>query len=126
MWKRLSGLEQILMEFIWAHPACTAEDCREGLAAASRRLKESTVRTLLRRLEAKGYITHDVQGRTYVYRASDAKRGVAAQAAKQIVDCFCDGSVEQLLVGMVENEFVGQKELLELARRIASARREPK
>ncbi len=126
MWKKLSGLEQILMEFVWAHPACTAEDCRHAFAAASRNLKESTVRTLLRRLEAKGYVAHEVQGRTYVYRAADAKRGIAAQAVKQIVDRFCDGSIEQLLVGMVENDFVGQKELLHLAKRIASAKEDSK
>jgi predicted transcriptional regulator len=119
MWKRLSGLEQILMDFVWAHPGATADDCREALAAASRQLKESTVRTLLHRLELKGYLGHEVDGRTYRYRASEPRRNVAAQAVKQIIDRFCDGSVEQLLVGMVENDFVSQEELKELARRVA-------
>jgi Predicted transcriptional regulator len=124
MWKKLSGLEQILMDYIWAHPGCTADGCRQFLASRSRELKESTVRTLLHRLEVKGYVTHDVDGRTYVYRASEAPRSVAAQAVKQIIDRFCDGSLEQLLVGMVENDFVDQKQLQQLARKIALKKQE--
>ena len=118
MWKKISGLEQIVMDYVWANSGCTAEDCRTALAKSSRHLKESTVRTLLHRLEQKGYLTHDVDGRTYRYRAPERRRNVAAQVVKQIIDQFCDGSVEQLLVGMVENSFVRQDELEKLAKRI--------
>jgi BlaI family transcriptional regulator, penicillinase repressor len=119
MWKALSGLEQVLMDYIWVHPGCTADDCREGLEALSHSLKDSTVRTLLHRLERKGYVLHDVVGRTYLYRAASARHGIAAQAVKQIVDRFCNGSLEQLLVGMVENDFVSRKELRQMARQVA-------
>jgi predicted transcriptional regulator len=112
------------MDYIWSHPACTADDCRQFLASTSRQLKESTVRTLLHRLEIKGYVTHHVDGRTYVYRAAEAPRSVAARAVKQIVDRFCDGSLEQLLVGMVENDFVDQEQLRQLARKIALKKQE--
>jgi predicted transcriptional regulator len=118
MWKRISGLEQIVMDHVWANPGSTAEDCRQALAQSSRNLKDSTVRTLLHRLEQKGYLTHDVDGRTYRYRAPERRRNMAAQAVKQIIDQFCDGSVEQLLTGMVENSFVRQDELEELAKKI--------
>src|ERR1700689_1218405 len=114
MWKTLSGLEQILMDFVWEHPDCTADTCREALAASSRPLKESTVRTFLHRLERKGYVVHVVDGRTYLYRAAKPRRNIAANAVQQIVERFCDGSMEQLLVGMVENDFVGQDELKDL------------
>jgi hypothetical protein len=50
-------LEQFIMDYVWAHPNCTAEMCREGLAG-KRRLKDSTVRTILRKLEEKGYVKH--------------------------------------------------------------------
>src|ERR1700682_5311695 len=68
--KTPTPLEQFLMDYVWAHPDCTAETCREGLAS-QRKLKDSTVRTILRKLEEKGYATHDVDGRTFVYRAVD-------------------------------------------------------
>ena len=124
MWKQLSKLEQLLMDHVWAHPDCTADACQQALAAASRPLKDSTVRTLLHRLEVKGYVTHRVSGRTYIYRASKPRNKVAAQAVRQIVDRFCDGSMEQLLVGMVDNDFLSQHELQQLARRIDLAKKE--
>ena len=75
---------------------------------------------LLQRLAQKGYVTHQVEGRTYLYRASEPRKNVAAQAAKLIIDRFCGGSLEELLVGLVDNDVVSRKELQQLARRIAS------
>jgi BlaI family transcriptional regulator, penicillinase repressor len=126
MQKRLSGLEQLVMDYVWSQAGCTAEDCREALAADSRELKESTVRTLLHRLERKGYVTHDVDGRTYVYRACQPRHSVAAQAVKQIADRFFGGSMEQLLVGMVDNEVVDRAELERMVRKIAAKKKERK
>jgi BlaI family penicillinase repressor len=112
-------LEQFVMDYVWSHPNCTAEMCREGLAS-QRNLKDSTIRTILRKLEEKGYVIHAVDGRTFVYRAVDTKRNVAVQAAKQLIDRFCDGSVEELLVGLVDNQLLQPKQLQRLAEKIAS------
>ena len=71
------------MQVVWASGGSTAEAVREQLV---RHLKESTVRTVLRRLEQKGYVTHTVEGRTFVYRPVDTKRNVAVRAAKQLVE----------------------------------------
>jgi len=117
--KTPTQLEQFIMDFVWAHPDCTAEICREGLAS-QRRLKDSTIRTILRKLEEKGYVTHKVDGRTFVYRAVDTKRNVAVQAAQQLIDRFCGGSVEELLVGLVDNQLLEPKQLQRLAAKIAS------
>ncbi len=122
MWRRRkapSPLEQLIMDYVWAHPGATAEACREGVAQ-QRVLKDSTIRTILRSLEEKGYLTHEVQGRTFYYRALDTPRNVAVQAAQQIIDRFCGGSVEELLVGMVDNRVVKPDELRKLADKIAS------
>jgi BlaI family penicillinase repressor len=112
-------LEQLLMEYVWAHPSCTAEACREGIAG-QRALKDSTVRTILRNLEQKGYVTHEIEGRTFVYRAADTKRSVAVQAALQLIDRFCGGSAEELLVGLVDNQVLAPKQLQRLAEKILS------
>ncbi len=106
------------MDFLWANPNCTAESCREGMAA-QRPLKDSTIRTILRNLESKGYASHDIDGRTFVYRAVDTPRNVAVQAAKQIIDRFCGGSVDDLLVGLVDNQLIDPKQLQQLAAKIA-------
>src|SRR5580658_6699753 len=117
--KTPTPLEQFLLDYVWAHPNCTAETCREGLAG-QRALKDSTIRTILRKLEEKGYVAHTVEGRTFVYRALDTKRNVAVQAAKQLIDRFCGGSVEELLVGLVDNQVLQPKQLQRLAEKIAS------
>jgi BlaI family penicillinase repressor len=98
---------------------CTAEACREGIAS-QRALKDSTIRTILRNLEQKGYVNHEVDGRTFVYRAADTKSKVAVRAAQQIIDRFCGGSVEELLVGLVDNQVLAPKQLQRLAEKIAS------
>jgi predicted transcriptional regulator len=117
--KSPSRLEQLLMDYVWAHPGCTAEACREGIAK-KRALKDSTIRTILRKLEEKGYVTHDVDGRTFLYRAVDSKRNVAVEAARQLIDRFCGGSVEELLVGLVDNQVLEPRQLQKLAEKIAS------
>jgi len=117
--KTLTPLEQTIMDYVWAHPGCTAETCREGVAG-ERALKDSTIRTILRNLEEKGNVGHEVDGRTFVYRAVDTKRNVAVQAAQQLIDRFCGGSVEELLVGLVDNQVLEPKQLQKLAEKIAA------
>lgn len=112
------------MDYIWAHPACTAEMCREGVAS-QRVFKESTIRTILKNLERKGYVTHDVRGRTFFYQAVDTKRSVTIEAARQLIDRFCGGSVKELLVGLVNNQMIKPRELQKVAEEIA-ARKEKK
>ena len=121
--KALTLLEQLLMDYVWEHPNCTAEMCREGVEDR-RVLKDSTIRTILRNLEEKDYVTHAVEGRTFIYRAVDTPRNVAVQAAQQLIDRFCGGSVEEFLVGLVDNQVLEAGQLQRLAQEIASRREE--
>lgn len=116
--KNLGEVEQSVMDFIWANGPATAESCREGLAAA-RPMKDSTIRTVLRRLEEKGFLRHEVEGRTFIYRAADERQNVAVRAVKGIIERFCGGSAEQLVLGMVDNAVLDRKQLERLARKIA-------
>jgi BlaI family transcriptional regulator, penicillinase repressor len=116
----LSALEHQLMEILWTTGPGTAEQIRTVLAP-KHVLKDSTIRTVLRRLQAKGYVTHRLEGKAFVYSGVEKPRNVAVRAVRQILDRFCDGSLEQLLVGMVENEVVDRAELRKLARRLAQS-----
>jgi len=113
----LSVLEHQLMEILWKAGSGTAEQIRAALAP-QHVLKDSTVRTVLRRLQEKGYVTHRVEGKAFVYSGVEKPRNVAVRAVRQILDRFCEGSLEQLLVGMVENEVVDRAELQRLAQRL--------
>ncbi len=115
----LSNLENKVMGIVWEHGQVTAELVRTELAEAQP-MKDSTVRTILRRLEEKGYVRHTTEGRTYVYSPTVASQNVAADAVGGIIERFCNGSVEDLLVGMVDRNVVSPAELQELAKRIAA------
>jgi len=118
--KNLGEVEQAVMDYVWSHGPSTAEECREALAS-TRPMKDSTVRTVLRRLEDKGYLSHSVEGRTFVYHAADARENVAVRAVKNIIDRFCGGSAEQLVLGMVDNEVLDRQLLERLARKIGES-----
>jgi len=119
--KTLSNLEQLVMGVLWERGEATAEEVRQTLAERHF-MKESTARTILRRLEEKGYVEHRVEGRTNVYVGREAQDGVAAKAVRQIIDRLCGGSVEQLLVGLIDHEVIDRRELTSLARKIARRR----
>lgn len=115
---RLSDLENTVMNIVWEHNEATAEFVRTQIEA-TQPIKDSTVRTILRRLEAKGYVRHRTEGRTFVYSPTVASNNAAADAVRSIMDRFCNGSIESLLVGLVNREVVSPEKLQELAKRIA-------
>jgi BlaI family penicillinase repressor len=116
----LGELEREVMLLVWKHGPITAESVREKL---TRTLKESTVRTVLRRLEEKGYVLHTVEGRTFHFEAAEKRGTVAAKAVQKILDWFTNGSLEEVLVGMVENKKLDLKQLQTLSERIARAKK---
>lgn len=115
--KNIGEVEQMVMDYVWSHGPVSAEACREALAAR-RPMKESTIRTVLRRLEQKGYVAHEVSGRTFIYRAAELRQNVAVRAVKNIIDRFCGGSAEELVIGMVDNAVLDRKQLERLAQKI--------
>lgn len=109
----LTDLENDVMRVVWDSGPCSVEAVHEVIAR-SRDLKETTVRTLLRRLEHKGYLRHESEGRAYLYRATEPSRSLAARAVRQIIDRFCQGSVEELVSGLVEAKALSDDELSRL------------
>ena len=119
----LGELEREVMQLVWDGGDVTADAIRTRL---DRKPKESTVRTVLRRLEDKGYVTHTVSGRTFVFRAAVSRGDVAARAVKHIVDWFCNGSLDEVLVGMADARMLDSRTLEVLAKRIANAKEKAK
>lgn len=117
----LGELERDVLGIVWRRAEATADQVREEM---QRPLKDSTIRTVLRRLEEKGYLQHSVDNRTFIYRPAESPQRVAGRAVQRIVDWFCAGSVEELLVGMVDSKVVSRAELERLARRIATAKQQ--
>jgi BlaI family penicillinase repressor len=110
----LTDLEHEIMHAIWSRGPSSVEAVHKALSPL-RTLKESSVRTMLRRLEKKGYLSHESDGRAYVYHAAELPHRLAARAVRQIIDRFCQGSVEELVTGMVDAQVLTDEELDRLA-----------
>jgi BlaI family penicillinase repressor len=116
----LGELERSVLNLIWRHGPVSADTVQKELG---RPLKESTIRTVLSRLEQKGYLKHTTENRAYIYSAVESRSRTAARAVKAIIDRFCNGSVEDVLAGMVDAQILDRRELQRLAHRIAKAKR---
>lgn len=109
----LTELENLVMQAVW-NAAPASVEAVHRVVSPQRNIKETTVRTLLRRLENKGYLRHEPQGRAYVYSAVEPPRSLAARAVRQIVDRLCRGSMEELVSGMVDAKVLSDTELKQL------------
>jgi len=93
----------------------TAADVRRKVP---RKLKDVTIRIVLRRLEEKGYVTHTVEAGTFVYRQRESADSAAADAVRGILDRFCGGSIERALQALVDAALVEPKQLVAIAGKI--------
>jgi BlaI family penicillinase repressor len=117
----LTELENEVMRAVWDAGACSVDTVHNEISK-KRKLKEATTRTILRRLEEKGYLRHEAEGRAYIYRAVEPARSLAARAVRQIIDRFCKGSVEELVSGMVEAKVLSKGEINRLEEFVRSRR----
>ena len=115
--KGLGELEQQVLEYLWANGPSTGDAVRNAVGK-DRPLADSTIRTVLRRLEAKHFVRHDLDGAKFLYSAVHEPRKVATDAVLQVVRKFCRGSLEEMLTGLVAHDVVDSAELKRLAARI--------
>jgi len=115
----LGELERAVLDLIWTHGLVSADTVQRKLGSP---LKESTIRTVLSRLEQKGYLKHTTENRAYIYSAVESRSRIAARAVKRIIDRFCNGSLEDVLAGMVDAQILDRRELRRLGERIAKAK----
>ena len=113
------GLEERVDQSAWREHAGEIVQRHVGAAVGKdRSLTDSTIRTVLRRLEAKQYVKHEMDGRQFIYSSSREPRKVAAEAVRSALRNFCRGSLEELLTGMVDHRVVDSTELRRLAEKI--------
>lgn len=111
----LGDLEHELLTILWTHGEMSAVAVRNKVR---RKLKDPTIRTVLRRLEEKGYVTHSVVGGAFIYRAVHTAESAAASAVQDIVERYCGGSIERVFQGLVDAALVDRRHLVGLAGRL--------
>ena len=105
------------MKVIWDHGAATVRAVYETLLA-QRPIAYTTVMTMMNVLERKGHLRKRADGRTFVYEPSQSKRDVLGSMVSDFVARVFDGSAEPLLVQLVEDEHLSDKDVEALVRRI--------
>src|SRR3954453_21382436 len=88
-----------LLDAVWRLGEATAEQVREALPGSPH---DSTVRTLLRILGVKGYVTHEARGKVYVYRAAVERRKAQRLVLQGVLNRFFAGSAEDLVLRLIE------------------------
>lgn len=114
----LTEREAQLMDVLWQLGDGTAEQVREALPDQPH---DSTVRTLLRSLESKGYVEHDDRGKSYTYRATVSRAKVQRSAIRNVLSRFFGGSAEDLVLRLIEDERITPEKLEEIRQSTQSA-----
>ena len=109
------------MEVLWKRGASTVGQVVAALPKR-RSLAYSSVLTTLRILEEKGYLRHEKLGRAFVYHPIVERDDARRSAVQHLVKRFFEGSPEQLLLNVLENEDLDAAELSKLRRMIEEAK----
>jgi len=120
----LSASQREIMEIVWQRGEASTFEVREILAAR-RDVARETVRTLLARMEEKGWLKHRVTGRTFVYSAVAPREASVAQKAMEIVDTLCGGSAERLVTALLDHRPLTDEEADRIQALIDAARAKP-
>lgn len=97
----LSPAQSEIMEIIWEKGEVAAVEVRQ-LLAEGRELARETVRTMLERMEEKGWLKHRVVGRTFFYSAAVPRGAAAGQKVIELLDTVCGGSPERLMTALLD------------------------
>ena len=103
------------MKIVWELERCTVRDVYETLLKR-RRIAYTTVMTMMKILETKGYLKKSREERAHVYRPSEPKQSVIRNMVSDFVNRVFNGSAEPLLVHLVAEEGLTEKELAEIGR----------
>ena len=121
--KILTDREAQIMDVLWDLGRGTAEEIRQALPDGPH---DSTVRTHLRVLEAKGYVRRSKRGKAHVYQSTVPRSKAQGKAIRSLVTRFFGGSPEALIVRLLEDEDISPEKLEELKRRRAGPGRKKK
>lgn len=108
----LTRAEEEIMQIIWKLERCTVSDIRDVMEEAEgARPPHSTVSTMVRILEEKGFLDHKAFGRTYEYFPLVQKADYTKRSLNKLVSDYFDGSVNRLVSFLVEEEKLNAEEL---------------
>jgi predicted transcriptional regulator len=120
----LTPQELEIMKIVWERGSSTVRDVYETLLS-QRRIAYTTVMTMMKIMERKRYLTRRLEGRAFMYEPSKPKKQMIGEMVRDFVNRVFNGSAEPLLLHLVEERRVSEKNLKQLARLIRESHEEP-
>ncbi len=118
----LSPAQAEIMEIVWQHGEIAASEVR-AILCQNRQVARNTVRTLLERMEEKGWLKHREVGRTYLYSATQPQATTIGQKVVEVLDQVCGGSPETLVTALLDYRGLSDPELQRVREMLDQARK---
>jgi BlaI family penicillinase repressor len=110
-----------IMEIVWDREEVSASEVR-CILGKTRKVARNTVRTLLERMEEKGWIKHREEGRTFLYSAVQPRQASIGRKVQEIIDSVCGGSPEALVTALLDYRGLNADELQRIRQMLSKAR----
>ena len=117
----LTPAQREIMEIIWERGELSASEVRRILSQ-TRPVARNTVRTLIERMEEKGWITHRPDGRTFLYSAAQQRNVRIGQKVREVIETVCGGSPEALVTALLDYRGLSPTELERIRQMLSKAR----
>jgi predicted transcriptional regulator len=118
--RTLTDAEAPVMAVLWETQRASVADVVRVLSKR-RAVSYSTVQTILRILETKGYVAHDKVARAFIYRPLVDERQARRRALRHLASRLFKGSPSLLVLNVLEDEQIDPDELRQLKKLIEDA-----
>ena len=117
----LTPQELEIMKLVWQRGAATVRDVYETLLER-RKIAYTSVMTMMKILETKGYLKKRRQDRAFLYRPAHPKNQVIGGMIREFIDRVFNGSAEPLLVHLVKSRRLSEKDLQKIVRMVEESK----
>ena len=122
---QLADLQLAIMQVLWSRGPSSVAEVREALRP-QRVLAYTTVGTMLSKMEEKGYVSHEVDGRINVYQSQLQQDRVSRSMVTDLADRLFSGDVAEMVCHLLDGCEVSQQELSQLKKMIRAKEQELK
>jgi predicted transcriptional regulator len=121
---RLGNLQLQIMQVLWERGPSRVAEVHEALGAGGG-LAYTTVATMLRKMEDRGLVAHETEGRSFIYRGAVTEKQVSQDMAGDLLDRVFAGSLSAMVSHLLTTREVGAGELKRLEELLAQRRKKP-
>jgi len=114
--QKLTKAEEDVMQLMWELERGTVSDLLEKMTEP--KPPHSTVSSVVRILERKGYVGHKAYGKTHEYYPLIAKEDYGGRSLREVLRNYFDGSVSRLVSHLVEEEKLSERDVADIMKKL--------